>query len=1738
MRVAYALSFAFFSLFIYLAPQDAAAEGFFHEEIATNAVRYEATLKTKVDPGARSAADWRRQGDRTARGGDLRGASDAYGAAALAAPDDARAWLLLARTLAAIKPKGSNERYELPEAAGSAAYIAYRRAASKRSKAEALAFLASMLARRSYWRPALDAYKASLALDSAPAVRAAYETLREQHGFRILDYSVDSDALTPRMCVQFSERLADGRIDFAKFVQVDGKDPAAVTANGKQLCIEGFAHGERYQVALRAGVPSAVSEPLAKAAEFVVYVRDRKASVRFTGRNYVLPRTGQRGIPMVSVNTKSVDVAIYRIGDRGLGSAIVAGNVHRPLNRGEINRLTRDKGEKVWSGQMPVDSPLNKDVTTAFPIGEAVPELAPGIYAMAAVPTGAKTGYWQSRATQWFVVSDLGLASIAGADGMHVFVRSLASAEPIRDAEVKLVARNNEVLATARSDAGGIVKFDPGLTRGKGGLAPAVLVATGPDADYAFLDLTKAGFDLSDRGVAGRAAPAALDAFVFTERGVYRPGAEVHVTALLRDRKAEAVTGVPLTLIFTRPDGVEHRRVTVADAGLGGRTYALALLDTAMTGTWIVAAYADPKGDRLGETRFLVEDFVPERMELSLDPEGKSVASDRAARIRLDGRYLYGAPAADLAVEGDVTLRPLTGDLEGFAGYRFGLADEKVTPVRRPLLELPRTDADGKARLAVPLPPVPETTRPLEAQVAIRLREPGGRAVTKTVALTVARTSPLIGIRPAFKDDHVGEGGTAGFDVLTLGPDGKQSAQAGLNWQLFKIDRRFQWYQQNGTWRFEPITYTERVLDGTVDTKADGPVRIEAPVQFGRYRLEVASSRPGGPASSVEFTAGWYSASAAETPDFLDIALDKPAYSPGETARVTLTPRAPGKALVAVVDQGVIDMKAVDVTGGTATVAFEVSEAWRPGAYVTAMLYRPMDVAAKRMPRRSVGVAWLGLDRSARELGLKLDLPEKTEPRRDLEVPIEVSGLKPGESAHLVVAAVDVGILNLTNHKPPAPEDWYYAQRRLGVDIRDLYGRLIDGMRAQRGTLRSGGDGGASAQKKSPPTEKPLALFSGLVTVDDSGKASVAFALPEFNGTLRVMAAAWSRDKLGHASGDVIVRNPVVMTSSLPRFLTQGDRTRLYVGIDNVEGPEGDYELAVETTGPLASLDVAGPRHLALKPGQRSAVVLPLEANGVGAATLTARLTGPGDLTLEQSYAIEVQPTSPAVSLRSVHTLVAKSGALEMNRDILSNTLPGTGKVTLSVAPGAALDVPGLLLALDRYPYGCAEQITSRALPLLYVNTIATRAGLATEADLPKRIQTAIDRVLGMQTSSGGFGLWAPVGRDMWLTAYVTDFLSRARERNYTVPNLAFDQAMDRLTNYVANTSNIEANGGALAYSLYVLARAGRANVGDLRYFADAKIDAFKSPLAKAQLAAALAMLGDTERADRAFGAALRAFEAEDAKRTSRPDYGSPLRDRAGLLTLVAESGVRKAAIPAIARRLSEARTERTYTSTQENAWLLMAAHALYAEARKLSLTLNGEAHEGAIFETYRADDLEDLAVKVVNTGDAPVTATVTVAGSPLVPPPAAAQGFTLERRTYGMDGKPVTLDTVAQNARIVVVLRATEIEAKHARVVLADHIPAGFEIENPRLGNGASPQFPWLERLSLPEHTEYRDDRYVAAFNLRNRKPGVVTVAYVIRAVTPGRYAHPPAVVEDMYRPERFARTASGTVEVTGDGR
>ena len=1718
----------------------AANKPFTNDDLATSAVELEAQIKSDAGTPAKTVDQLKHDADAAFAKNDFRTGMQVLDQIVAAAPNDAATWLRLAHTIQQIRPGNDSERAMLLEKASSAAYIAYQRSTDRNQEADSLAFLGTLLSQRQNWRPALDALRLSLELREVADVRGQYERLRDQYGFRVLDYSVDADTASPRACFQFSEDVPQ-RTDFSPFVAVAGTDKPALSVTEKQLCVEGLDHGQTYTVTLRAGLPSVVHETLSKSSDFAIYVRDRKPSVRFSTSAYVLPRTGQQGIPVISVNTKAVAVEIYRISDRNLidtisTSGFGAGDFQTSLSRSDIDQLQNSRGVQVWKGALAVDAKaaLNAEVTTAFPVDQAVTDLKPGVYVMVAQAKELKDldNNYEALATQWFVVSDLGLTAFSGKDGIHVFVNSLATTDAKSGIELKLISRGNEVLATRQTDTAGHALFEQGLANGEGSAAPALLAAADPKGDYAFLNLQASAFDLTDRGVSGRPAPTGLDAFVYAERGVYRSGETVYLTALLRDPQGVAALNTPLTLVVERPDGVEFKRAQIADQGLGGHTLTLPINASAPTGTWHVRAYTDPKLPAIGETTFLVEDYVPDRIEFDLTSKADRISQGAPADMNVAGRFLYGAPASNLDLDGDVTIAA-AAERKGFAGYQFGLADDELDPTKQTLDDLPSTDDAGNATFKVDLDKLPSTTHPLQADVTVRMNEPGGRAVEHKLTLPITPAANMIGIKPLFQGTSLADGASANFDVIVAAPDGKPLAQSGLHYQLLRIQTHYQFYKRDGVWNFEPVKTTTRVADGKIDVAPDQPGRISLPVNFGRYRLDVASADPNGPDTSVNFDAGWYVDANADTPDMLQVALDKPEYRAGDTMTVAVTARNAGQVTLNIVGDHLLATQTAAVKEGTSELKVPVGRDWGSGAYIVATLRRPLDAPAQRMPGRAIGLQWFAIDKAAKTLTVDLSAPGLLRPNTTLHVPLKVSGLASGEEARIAVAAVDVGILNLTNYKPPSASDYYLGQRALSADIRDLYGQLIDGMQGTRGEIRSGGDEGAQLHG-SPPTGPPVALYSGIVTVGKDGTADVAFDIPDFAGTVRVMAVAWSKDKVGQGTADVTVRDPVVLSATLPRFLLPGDRSNVHLDLDNVEGQPGDYTIAV-TSADAVIVGAGATQKLTLRAKARGATDVPVTADKAGGGTVKVAVSGPGGYALERSYTLQVRPPAQILARRTVKQL-AKGESVTLSNDMFADLVPGTGSVSVSVGSSTALDAAGLLAALDRYPYRCSEQITSRALPLLYMSELATEANVALEPNIDQRIRDTVDGLLARQGSNGSFGLWSPGGEDVWLDSYVTDFLTRARERKFVVPDDAFKLALDRLRNAASDLTDANKNDGTdLAYALYVLARNGAAPIGDLRYLADAKLDTLKTPIAKAQIAAALAMVGDHVRAERVYAAALADISPKPQPDVaSREDYGSTLRDAAALVTLASEGGASGAVVQGAVQRVEAARAYLQPTSTQENAWLLLAASAMAKNAGKVALDVNGAALAQPLYRTIAAADLKD-PLRVTNSGDDPVKAVVTVSGAPVTPEAAAQNGFKVERLNYTIDGDPLDVSTVKQNMRFVVVLKITEDQPQFGRVILADYLPAGFEIDNPHLvSSGDTGTLPWFTDAAEPVATEFRDDRFTAAFERKKDDPAVFSVAYIVRAVAPGQYVRPQASVEDMYRPDRFGRTNSENVEVT----
>ena len=1063
--------------------------------------------------------------------------------------------------------------------------------------------------------------------------------------------------------------------------------------------------------------------------------------------------------------------------------------------------------------------------------------------------------------------------------------------------------------------------------------------------------------------------------------------------------------------------------------------------------------------------------------------------------------------------------------MDGFPGYRFGQYDARFDGQLNYLNGV-TTDAAGIANLAVDLPDV-DASQPLEVRVTARVKEGSGRPVERILTTPVLPDLPMIGIKPNF-DGVISENSEATFSLIALTPD-LSPAQMRVQWTINKVSTRYQWYRLNNRWNWEPITTRTRVAVGEA-TLGDAPVGVGAPVDWGQHEIIVEAIDGPYSSASDEFYAGWYApASADDTPDLLEASLDAPGYAVGDTATFRVVPRYAGTAVVTVMSGRLISMKTVPVTEGENLIALPVTDEWGAGAYVSASVIRPMSVSEGLNPARALGIGYAQVDPCSKALAVILNAPDTIEPRGPLNVGIQVDGVQPGETTYVTLAAVDLGILNLTGFETPDPQDHYFGQRKLGVEIRDVYGRLIDGLNGAMGTVRSGGDAVSAASLQSPPpTEELVTFFTGPVVVVSNGQAQVSFDLPAFNGTIRLMAIAWSPSGIGQAENDVIVRDPIVVTASVPRFLAPGDQSRMLLEIRHADGPAGQVGLNVGATG--LGLVSQIPTSFELAEGGKQVFEVPFSAFDPGNHQLDITLTTPDGRILEKALNMPVVVNDPATSRISRFTLDPGNTFL-FDDDVFAGLAAGTGKATLSVGPLARFDAPGLLNALDRYPYGCTEQITSRALPLLYLDGVATAMGLATRDEIGTRIDQAIAEITSNQSANGAFGLWRPSSGDLWLDAYVTDFLTRARVAGYAVPDVAYDNAVANLRNAVNYYPDFDEGGRDLAYALFVLAREGAAAVSDLRYYADQKAGSFSSPLALAQLGAALAQYGDQPRADAMFGRAGRALAsrfARDERTLWRSDYGTNRRDAAAVLALAVEVGSDAIDRDALLRRIG---TQSNRASTQEAAWTLLAANALVDDLRTAGLTIDGLLPEGPVVQLRDAQTAA-APVLIANSGDRPTEITVTTFGVPSQSEPASGNGYAIERIYTTTEGASVDLANVPVGTRLVTILTVRPFGRQEARLMVNDPLPAGFEIDNPNLLQGGDiDTLDWLKTVRA-ENAEFRNDRFLAAVDWRSDVP--FRLAYIVRAVSPGQFHHPAALVEDMYRPQMRAQTDASRVIIT----
>lgn len=1514
-----------------------------------------------------------------------------------------------------------------------------------------------------------------------------------------------------------------------------------IAVRAGRLCLDGFAFGAEYHVSLRPRLPGGDALTTITKKDVAVLIPDRKPTISFKEGGYILPRHGAQIVPLETINIASVGIKVLHITERNLVNKLRRGFLGS-LDAGDVHGIIDNDGALVFEGRIDLPARTNKSVVSGLKIGELIGQkLASGLYIIIAgeIPAGASK--WKPETTQWLVVNDIGTSLFQGPDGLHVLTRSLDNAGPLPGVAVSLIARNNRVLAQATSNVRGYAHFAAPLLKGQGG-EEAVLVRTESlEGGFGFVGLKQTAFDFRDRGVAGRKVSGKIDAYLFTERGIYRPGEVVHLTASVRDRKGNALKGgTPLSLRLVRPDGVEVDRRVLNDLGASAYMRDLPIAANAQMGEWNAYLHLDPKGKPIGRVSFQVADFVPPRIEVNATGDLVRKGPGAEVSLSVSADYFFGAPAAGLRVTPRARIRAQRRPYPDWDGFVFGLEEETFKAITVAFDE-GKLDGGGRATLSSLIETFPDVTTPLEIEVEALVYELGGRPRAAKVVMQLNNLDTAIGIRPGFKAGGLAENTRASFEVVTLNREGHPISTENLEYTIYLEHRDYTWFRRHGAWDFEVFTRDEILRDGRLSVKSGTPARIGFEAKWGSYRLEVRDPHSGA-ASSFKFNGGWGgSVSGPDRPDRLNVELDREEYRVGETARVFVSTPFAGKLVLVIAGTVLETIPGGDISRAGKFIDLPVSRRWAedPGAYIMAIVYRSGSLELEQQPGRAIGVTWLATDVSSRDLNIALKTPEELRPGQRLRVVVEAA--RPNSQTYVSLAAVDDAVLGLTNYATPNPLAYFFSQRRLAYEIRDTYGYLINPYGTEQAVIQSGGDEATARldQGLSVRSSKVISLYSGIVSMDAQGRAEISFDIPQFSGRLRIMATAWNDEQLGSAEASVHVRDPVVADLVLPRFLAPGDTAFATATFNNVSGAAGAYEVYFESSGPV-TFDGMTAWNFDLGAKDSTNIELPLVGSGVGTAAISMHLSGPGGYRAVKHWNLAVRPFQAVTSVKTIARL-GKGDVKTLAPNLTKAYLEGTASVTLSVGSVPSFGVQALVGDMMAYPYRCLEQTTSRAMAFLFGSGRYPAKGSAESFpdDLAREIRASIDRLGTLQRRDGSFGLWSSAHpTEKWLTAYASDFLVRAKVAGFRVPGSLLRGALHWLRASVQGGHHYGSeNITAAAYAHYVLARAQVGSLGKLRHFYDSYNAKFRSGMESAFAAAALSSYGDAARSQQARDAFLE-WIPNAAYLPGHDYYSSPTRQVAAALHLAVEAQLQSSKLSELATRLAENIAATDRFSTQESAWIAMAALSIERWARDYQVEANGQSWHGPAPTRVNLGP-GDLArgFSVKNVGSHETIYEITVRGVVAKTLPPVNSHISIKRELIGKDGKAVVPGAVKQGDLILVRLSgevaSSSAEWRKLQALVVDLLPAGLEIE---AVNVSKQLFDVPDSVPAQNNNllfvKGRDDRYVAALELSAGSK--FNLLYLARAVTIGSYVFPAPYVENIYRPGQFARGAVSRLEVS----
>lgn len=1329
---------------------------------------------------------------------------------------------------------------------------------------------------------------------------------------------------------------------------------------------------------------------------------------------------------------------------------------------------------------------------------------------------------------------------------LWIAVNNILDTKPVAKAQVTIYNFQLQPIGKGETNGEGLVEITP-----KGVPFIAVAEADKQKAYVRVVDDEEQSVSRFD--VEGKDIQKGLKGFVYGERGVWRPGDTLHISFMLEDREKRIPDKHPVALEIYNPRGQFYTKMISTQGTNGFYTFAVPTQADDPTGLW--NAYV-----KVGGTAFhkglRIETIKPNRLKITLALPTILQASSKDVYAPLTSSWLTGATASRLKAKVEMSLSKVNTQFKNYGQYLFNNPATDFTTVRADVFN-GVLDGEGRAGVNIQLPVATGAPGMLNATLTTRVFEPGGDASIYSQTVPFSPFTSYVGInlnQPKGKyietdKDHV-------FDIVTVNDQGQPVNRSNLEYKIYRIS--WSWWWENGEESFG--TYINNssitpVASGNLQTtggKTSFKFRINYP-DWGRYLVYVKDRESGHATGGTVYIdwPDWRGRSNKTDPSgikMLAFSLDKDSYEIGETATAIIPAAAGGRALVSLENGStVLQQQWLEVSDqGDTKLTFKITPEMAPNVYLHISLLQPHAQTVNDLPIRMYGIAPVFVTNRQTILQPQIKMPEVLRPETDFNVTVSE---KSGKPMTYTLAIVDDGLLDLTNFKTPDPWNEFYAREALGIRTWDMYDDVLGASGGRYSSLFStGGDASLKPADAKANRFKPVVKFIGPFYLAKGKQQTHTLKLPMYVGSVRAMVVAGQDGAYGNAEKTAFVRTPLMLLSTLPRVLSTQEEITVPVNVFAMENQVKNVTVSLEASG--AGVQITGNRQQSLtfdQPGDQLAYFTLKTGSKTGKATIHLTASGNGQQTKE-TIEIEVRNPNPVVTLRNSQWIEAGQEAE------LSYTLAGSSsannQVQLEVSRIPSVDISRRFDFLYNYQHHCTEQLTSKALPLLFVSQF--KAVDEQEAEKIKaNVQEAIRQIYARQLPNGGFVYWpGNAVADEWITSYTGMFLTLAQEKGYAVhPNVLnkwkrFQRAAAQNWRMPQEASNWQIWQSELqqAFRLYTLALAGAPEYGAMNRM---KEQPGLSIQAKWRLAAAYALTGKMKPAGELV------YNAETTVipySSMNLIYGSSDRDEAMILeTLILMKRDRDALQQA--KKVSQNLAQENWFSTQSTAFALMAMGRL---AEQLSGTLdftwnwNGKQQPAvksakAVFEKEIATSPKSGTVSVKNKGKGALSVDLITRTQLLNDTlPAIADNIRLDVKYTDMAGSPISVEDIRQGTDFMSAVTLSNISgtSDYSNLALTHIIPSGWEIYNERMivpeVSSSSTNEANVPESSAGKYTykDIRDDRVLTYFDLRRGESKTFTVR--LQATYAGNFILPAIQCEAMYDAAVQARTKAGRTTVS----